>query len=119
MSDLKKILLADDDEAIVDAMMMMLEINGYEVDHVYQGTEVRMAVKKKPALVILDVWMSGTDGRDLCRQLKSDSTTSNIPVLMMSASRDIRQSVMAAGADDFIEKPFDMGMLIQKIDALT
>ena len=119
MEEIKKILLADDDEAIADSMILMLEINGYEVLHVFNGYEVNGALHDLPSLIILDVWMSGTDGRDVCRQLKSDPATSHVPILMMSASRDIRPSALEAGADDFIEKPFDMGILIGKIVALA
>ncbi|WP_443944685.1 response regulator [Pedobacter sp. AW1-32] len=114
----KKILIADDDEGIVDAVTMILEVMGYHVDFTYDGGTVLEAVKNKPDLILLDIWMSGHDGRDICRLLKNDPTYREIPVLMISASKDIRQSAMDAGANDFMEKPFEMESLLNKVDHL-
>jgi CheY-like chemotaxis protein len=63
--------------------------------------------------------MSGEDGRDICKKLKQDPLTKNIPVIMISASRDIKESAMEAGADDFLAKPFEMDDLLKKIEDLT
>ncbi len=104
----KRILIADDDEGIVDAVTMILQVMGYEVDFTYDGGAVLDAVKNKPDLILLDIWMSGHDGRDICKQLKSDPDFKEIPILMISASRDIKQSALDAGANDFMEKPFEM-----------
>ncbi|MBC6112289.1 PleD family two-component system response regulator [Pedobacter fastidiosus] len=114
----KKILIADDDEGIVDAVTMILEVMGYEVEYTYDGGTVIDAVKNKPDLILLDIWMSGYDGRDICRQLKSNPEYREIPVLMISASRDIKQSALDAGANDFMEKPFEMDSLLNKVDFL-
>ena len=114
----KKILIADDDEGIVGAVTMILEVMGYEVEYTYDGGTVIDAVKNKPDLILLDIWMSGYDGRDICRQLKSDPEYQGIPVLMISASRDIKQSALDAGANDFMEKPFEMDSLLNKVDFL-
>jgi CheY-like chemotaxis protein len=62
--------------------------------------------------------MSGTDGRDVCKKLKQNDLTKNIPVIMVSASRDIERSAINAGADDFLAKPFEMNDLLQKIENL-
>lgn len=62
--------------------------------------------------------MSGHDGRDICKLLKNDPKYKEIPVLMISASRDIRQSAMDAGANDFMEKPFEMDSLLDKVQEL-
>ncbi|MFW0716370.1 response regulator [Pedobacter sp. N23S346] len=114
----KKILIADDDEGIVDAVTMILEVMGYDVEFTYDGGAVIDAVKSKPDLIMLDIWMSGHDGRDICKLLKSDPEYKEIPILMISASRDIRQSAMDAGANDFMEKPFEMDSLLNKVDLL-
>lgn len=114
----KRILIADDDEAIVDSTAMLLEIMGYEVAQTLDGTKVPAAIQQRPDLVLLDIWMSGVDGRDVCRQLKTNPATKNIPVLMISASRDVRQSALDSGANDFLEKPFEMDTLINKIVGL-
>lgn len=115
----KKILIADDDAAIVDATTMMLEAMGYEVDYTLKGSAVAKAMQAGPDLLLLDIWMSGVDGRDVCRELKADPNTRDIPVLMVSASREIKQSALACGADDFLSKPFEMTQLLEKIESLT
>lgn len=116
---MKKILIADDDEAIVDATSLMLEVSGYNVVHTLNGADVTAALAGRPDLLLLDIWMSGVDGRDICKQIKSDPAVKHIPVLMVSASRDIRESALESGADDFLAKPFDMKVLIDKIEKLT
>lgn len=114
----KRILIADDDEAIVDSTSLMLEIMGYNVSQNLDGTAVSAAVNLHPDLILLDIWMSGVDGRDICRELKSNSATKEIPVLMISASREVRQSALDSGANDFLEKPFEMELLLSTIASL-
>ncbi|MFD2284596.1 response regulator [Pedobacter petrophilus] len=114
----KKILIADDDEGIVDAVTMILEVMGYDVEFTYDGGTVLDAVKNRQDLIMLDIWMSGHDGRDICKLLKNNPEYKEIPILMISASRDIRQSAMDAGANDFMEKPFEMDSLLNKVDLL-
>ena len=114
----KRILIADDDEGIVDALTMILEITGYDVESTYNGGEVLNAVERKPDLILLDIWLSGYDGRDICKALKNNPTLKDIPVLMISASRDIKQSALDAGANDFMEKPFEMDVLLERVGRL-
>lgn len=112
----KKILIADDDIAIAEATGLILEEFGYEFTTVTDGEKVYDIDKNPPDLLLLDVWMSGQDGRDICKHLKHEKKTQRIPIIMLSASNDIKTSSMAAGADDFLEKPFDMDELIGKIE---
>lgn len=115
----KKILIADDDPGIVDAVEMILSFTGYEVSSTYDGRDaLRLSNEQLPDIFLLDIWMSGVDGRDICRELKQNVQTRHVPVLMMSASNDNQQSAFNAGADDFMTKPFDMQQLIDKIDNL-
>lgn len=115
----KKILIADDDPGIVDAISMILEMMGYEVAFTYDGAVVSDEVTKTHTdLILLDIWMSGYDGREICKTLKSNIGTKNIPVLMISASRDVKQSAFDAGADDFMEKPFEMNTILHKVASL-
>jgi DNA-binding response OmpR family regulator len=115
----KKIMIADDDPGIVDAVEMLLEFEGYTVTSTVDGSTVLDMKEELPDLLLLDIWMSGEDGRDICKKLKSGNITKNIPVIMISASRDIKASAMAAGADDFLAKPFEMDELLKKIELLT
>ncbi len=112
-------MIADDDPGIVDAVEMLLEFEGYHVTSTVDGSTVLDMKDQLPDLLLLDIWMSGEDGRDICKKLKSATITKNIPVIMISASRDIKQSAMDAGADDFLAKPFEMDELIKKIESLT
>ena len=111
----KKIMIADDDPGIVDAVEMMLEFEGYEVSSTMNGATVLELRDEFPDLFLLDIWMSGQDGRDICRELKKRDRTKNIPVIMISASTDLARSAREAGADDFLEKPFNMNDLMSKI----
>lgn len=112
----RKILVVDDDAAIVDALTMMLEIQSYDVVAMTSGDAVTQVKQVQPDLLLLDIWMNGVDGRDVCRALKNDDTLKKIPVVLISASRDLATSAKNACADDFLEKPFDMETLLAKIE---
>jgi CheY-like chemotaxis protein len=116
MNKIKKVLVADDDPAILDVMRMMLEFEGYEVTTTLNGATILEMDVELPDLLLLDIWMSGTDGRDICKKLKQSEKTSKIPVVLVSASKDIERSAFEAGANDFIAKPFEMSDLLQKIE---
>lgn len=114
----KRILIADDDAGIVDSLSLLLEVLGFDVASTMEGGKVVDAIKNKPDLLLLDIWMSGVDGRDICRLIKANEATKDIPVLMISASRDNRQSALDSGANDFLGKPFEMSAIKEKIMAL-
>ncbi len=111
----KKVMIADDDPGILDAVEAMLEFGGYEVSSTANGATVLEIRSDLPDLLLLDIWMSGTDGRDVCKQLKAQEFTKNMPIIMISASTELENSAKEAGADDFLEKPFDMEELLNKI----
>jgi CheY-like chemotaxis protein len=113
---MKKIMIADDDPGILDAIEVLLEFEGYEVQTVSDGAALLVMESGFPDLLLLDIWMSGIDGRDICRHLKQKSSTSKIPIVLVSASSDIERSAIEAGADDFLAKPFDMDELLEKIE---
>ncbi len=119
MKDLpKRIMIADDDPGIVDAVEMILDLHGYEVSSTYNGNDVLELDDQLPDLLLLDIWMSGCDGRTICKALKANNETRHVPVLMLSASTDIKGSALEAGADDFLAKPFEMKELVKKISQL-
>lgn len=113
-----KVALADDDPGILDAVEMMLEMEGYEVCATLNGNTVFNFQNPLPDIYVLDIWMSGADGRDLCKKLKTDPLTKNIPVILISASNDLKRSAETAGADDFLAKPFEIDTLLDKIAVL-
>ena len=115
----KKILVADDDTAILHVMTLMLEDDGYEVTSTLDGETVQKVQNELPDLVLLDIWMSGIDGREICKQLKSQKNTKHIPIIMISANKDTRDIAKKAGADDFVAKPFEMQELLAKVEKYT
>jgi len=115
----KSVMLVDDDPGILDAVSIMLEYEGYNVRYVTNGTELMIMENDLPDIILLDIWMSGIDGRDICKHLKQRRATANLPIVLISASKDIETSAMHAGADDFLAKPFEMNDLLQKIERLT
>ena len=115
----KTILIADDDEGILDATTAILEFEGYTVKTTLDGTDVLNWKDELPDLLLLDVWMSGTDGTDVCRQLKSNDDTKHLPVIMISASHEVQRYALEAGADDFLAKPYEMQDLINKVKKWT
>lgn len=116
MADRKKnILIADDNPAILDALEIMLEEGGYAVETTLNGDAAQDMKEPFPDLLLLDIGMSGTDGRDICKLLKSGALTKNIPVVMISATKDLEQIAKDSGADDFIAKPFQMEHLLSTV----
>ena len=111
----KSIVVADDDPAIVDALQFMLEEEGYSVRTTVDGQTVSVMFEEEPDLLLLDIWMSGQDGRDICKFLKSRETTKDIPIIMISANKDTQEIAKEAGADGFITKPFEMNDLLDKV----
>ncbi len=112
---MKRIMVADDDKGIVEVLSMILENGGYEVKSTANGQTVPRIGEYLPDLVLLDIWMVGIDGRDICKYLKNQKLTENIPIIMISANKDIEKIAKDAGADDFIPKPFDMDNLLEKV----
>ncbi len=115
----KRILIADDDHAIVDSLTVILEEFGYDVKSTDDGRKVYRIKNDLPDLLLLDIWMSGIDGRQICADLKKENVTKNVPVILISAGRDIQKSAQESGADDFLEKPFTMEDLLEKVEKWT
>ena len=118
MQHLKKILVVDDDPDILDALQFMLEDAGYRVTTTEKGEYAENLHDTNgglPDVILLDILLSGKDGRLICQKLKSQEETKHIPIIMMSAHNNARQSVATVGADDFIAKPFEAGELLEKI----
>jgi len=113
MKHKSKILIVEDDIDILSVMTMSLKDEGYEVEGTLNGDETITRTEKfKPNLVIMDVFLSGTNGKEICKKLKTGKKTKNIPVILISASTQIRSTVKECGADGFINKPFDNADLL-------
>jgi DNA-binding response OmpR family regulator len=114
----KTILVVDDDPDILDAIQWMLEDAGYDVHTAEKGDyaeNLRDDNGGLPDLIILDVLLSGKDGRAICKLLKSRPDTRRIPIVMVSAHPSAAGSVRAVGADDFVAKPFDIDVLLDAV----
>jgi CheY-like chemotaxis protein len=104
----KKIMVAEDDIGILEAMQIILEDAGYEVTTTVDGQTVQDMTADLPDVLLLDIWLSGMDGTEICRHLKSQPRTQHIPIILCSANKDTQKLAKACGADDFIMKPFEM-----------
>ncbi len=112
----KKILIADDDPAILEALTLFLEEEGYEVETTSDGLTLQAFEHGYPDVLLLDIWMSGWNGGDLCRCFKSQEETRHLPIVLFSANKETQRIAQEAGADDFLLKPFDLEELLEKIE---
>src|SRR5690606_16122555 len=94
---LRKIMVADDDPAILDALTILLEDEGYDVQPTVDSETVPRVKQYQPDILLLDIWMSGVNGGDICKELKNEDTTSRIPVIMISANRDTAEIAKQSG----------------------
>lgn len=115
---MKKILIIEDEQDIVDIATMILEDEGYEVSSFteYPGYEARVN-SSRPDLVLLDLNLKGYQGKDICKYIKAHDHLKQTPVVLMSANRDIKTVKEESGADDYISKPFDLTDFISTIRA--
>src|SRR5215212_2201447 len=120
MTDPAKILVVDDDPDIGIMIKMMLEYKGYSVSVAVRADQAEEMIEEEGFdLVIMDMLLSGTNGIDLCGELKKNSKTSHLPVIMISAHPNAKEICIEAGADEFISKPFDMQDILSKIQHLV
>lgn len=116
----KTIIVVDDDQGILEVIKIILEEEDYRVITIDEGkTIVSKITEEQPAAVLLDIWMSGQDGGVIAKQLKTSEKTRHIPIIMISAKNDTEKVAHEAGADDFITKPFDMDILLEKVKRLA
>ena len=112
----KLILVLDDDPDICMMIKMVLDYYGYgAMDAENEEAAIKINTSNQVDLIIMDMLLSGADGTDICRQLKQNNETSSIPILMFSAHPTAKESCLAAGADDFISKPFEMNDMMDRI----
>jgi CheY-like chemotaxis protein len=115
----KRVLVVDDDPEIVTFLATLLELEGIESE-VATSAAAAVAVLDRagpPELVLLDIAMPDRDGLDLCRTLKKDPRTRDVPIFVVSArpGKDVVDRALAAGAEEFIRKPFENQELIARI----
>ena len=116
---MQRIMVVDDDPSTLDVIMLLFEMEGFEVLGLMNCLDVYDSLTNfMPSIILLDVVMGSVDGRDICKELKS-SPYKDIPVLLMSVVNefynDPRKPLFA---DDFIEKPFDLDVMVNKVHSL-
>ena len=110
----KKILVIEDDSLLANILIDSITRGGYEAINVLDGLQALDTAKKiKPDLILLDVLLSGLDGRDIAYKIKNTVETKDIPIIMLSASPQTDRSSRDFGADDFIAKPFELKELFE------
>jgi len=122
----KYVLIVDDDPDLVETVAMMLEAKGYEVGKAYDGIEGEESIKKRrPDLVVLDVMMPRKDGYKLCRELKANKWTSDIPIVLLTCVGEAVPTTtythyegMTTEAEDYIAKPVDAKTLVEAVERL-
>jgi DNA-binding response OmpR family regulator len=115
------ILIVDDDPSILDALRFLFEDEGYRVQTSEKGDYAESLRDENgglPDLIVLDVLLSGKDGRIICRKLKSQDETRHIPIVMISAYPDAERSSKEVGADAFVAKPFAIDEVLVTVAAL-
>ncbi|MBU1260543.1 MAG: response regulator [Planctomycetes bacterium] len=114
----ENILIVDDEEDVLELVRYNLDKNGYKIETATTGEEaLKKARAKLPDLLILDLMLPGIDGLEVCKKLKSDSKTQNIPIIMLTAKGEESDIVtgLELGADDYVTKPFSPKVLVARV----
>ena len=117
----KKILIVDDEADMRVMFSTRLEISNFEVIEAEDGEEgLEKAKKEKPDLIVLDLMLPKINGFEVCRMLKFDDADKDIPIIVLSAlsQQNEREKAAQCGADAYFIKPFDLGLLVTKIESL-
>jgi len=114
------ILLVDDEVDFAEILTIRLQMRGYEVSTVHNGEDALKKAKERPDIILLDVMMPKMSGYEVCRRLRQDSITRNIPIMMLTAKKMTQDKVegLQIGADDYLTKSADMEELFARIEAL-
>lgn len=116
-----KLLIIEDEEALVTLLTYNLEAAGYKVVHTNRGNDALLLIEEEhPDLVILDWMLPGVSGIEICRQLRAKQETKAVPIIMLTAKGEENDRVrgLQIGADDYIVKPFSVSELQARIKAL-
>lgn len=115
-SEKKLILVIDDELAILHSLKILLEDAGYDIVTTSVGMEIEQLRRRiQPDLILLDMLLTGADGREILRQMKSRKETRDIPIILLSAHPSGEAEASIHGADDFLAKPFDIDELLEKV----
>lgn len=114
-----KILIVDDSKDILEGMKMFLEIKKYIVKTIFDANKVYKEIEEfEPDILILDIYLSGLDGRELCQILKETANTKHIKIILFSAATNALEDYKTYGADASLEKPFGLEEIYAKIESV-
>ena len=116
-----KILIVEDERDIVDLLRYNLQEAGFETDYVRNGADaLHRAIEQSPDLILLDLMLPEVDGLIVCRLLKNDPRTKNIPIIMVTAKTGERDRIagLELGVDDYITKPFSPKEVVLRVSAV-
>lgn len=115
----KTILICDDDEGILDMLELVLEETGYRIIPVQNSLHIYDEIEKQhPDLILLDLWMPVLSGDQILKNLRQNPETKDLPVIIISASREGERIANDAGASCFLAKPFDLDTLVNRVDEM-
>ena len=116
---MSRLLIVDDSVALLEVMKNILERNEYTVRTLNNVTDIYKVIAEfQPDLLILDIYLAGEDGREICKEIKKNDETKFVCILVFSASPKTLEDYKSYCADDFIEKPFDITVLVEKIKSV-
>ena len=117
---MKKILIVDDEQDIVESLKFVLEVSGYVCYTAYNGeVGLRLAKEIMPDLIILDVMMPKINGYKISRLLKYDSKYKDIPIIMVTARSQLEDKMIGeeTGVNEYITKPFELDAIVKKVES--
>lgn len=115
-----KVLIIDDDPDVRTVMNVLMKKQGYEVQTAGNREDALSKLEDfLPSAILLDVLLSGTDGRELCREIRYNRKMKSVPIIMVSAHPGASENIRSYGADDFISKPINTQVLLEKLDRLV
>ena len=114
-----RLLIADDSYDLLEILKIFFKKKGYIVETVLDSAAIYGCISSfKPDVILLDIFLNGDDGRDVCRKIRSHTGANALGIIIFSASPDLIKDYKACQADDYIEKPFDLDVITEKVASL-
>jgi DNA-binding response OmpR family regulator len=115
--ELTKVLIIDDNEDILYMLKAMLQMKHFDVTIKQNVDNLEEELTTlQPSVILMDMLLSGADGREVCKSLKENESFAAIPIIMISAHSHARGECLEAGANQFLAKPFDMQEIFEAVD---
>jgi DNA-binding response OmpR family regulator len=120
IESMTKVLIIDDDPDVRTVMDVLMKRQGFEVETAFDREDALSKLEDfQPSVILLDVLLSGTDGRELCQEIRRSDQMKSVPIIMVSAHPSAAENISNYGADDFISKPINTNSLLEKMDRLV